>query len=276
MNALSDFFLESRLRFFYCLWCFLFTFFWSYLYQIELLYCVGRPFLELHHKFIFIDLTEAFYTVLRVCVSLSLVLCAPFVVYQMWSFFLPSFYQCESKEITCIVLLFSVLLCFEIIVIYHVFLPHMCSFLLSFEMSSPNMTFQNHEPHLFHADPEKNILEDFPAQKKEISPCLVIELNARIESSIHLFSQVYFYLCLFFQIPFVFFLFFKNNVLTAYDLCKNRKYFMCIAFLLAAALSPPDISSQCILYCVMFLVYEIGVVIGLFFSLKKSFWIHPG
>ena len=65
---------EIKLRFIYFLFSFVLTLLISYLYKFELLYLITRPFLELQQKFIFVDLTEALYTIIRICISITLAL----------------------------------------------------------------------------------------------------------------------------------------------------------------------------------------------------------
>lgn len=78
---------EIKLRFIYSLFSLIVTLLVSYIYQLELLYIITRPFLKLQQKFIFVDLTEALYTIIRICIYISIMLIIPYIIYQIWSFF---------------------------------------------------------------------------------------------------------------------------------------------------------------------------------------------
>lgn len=74
--------------------------------QLELFYLIGKPFLEVQQTFVFLDLTEAFYTVLRLALVFTLVLWIPFFFYQVWSFLIPSFYKFQRKRINSFCIFF--------------------------------------------------------------------------------------------------------------------------------------------------------------------------
>ncbi len=227
-------YLEFKLRFFYFLLSFFGALLTSYYYQLEILYIIGRPFLELQQKFIFIDLTEAFYTILYVCSVLAIFITIPFFVYHLWSYFLPSCYISERKIINNFLLLLFVLLCFEIILVYIYIFPKICEFLLSFESRKSGL--------------------------------IIIQLSARIQSYVSLLINFFVFFLAVFQIPFFFLGLYYKKICTSYDLCKNRKIIFFIFLLISAFISPPDILSELIITLLFFFMYEFLILIGLLFS----------
>jgi sec-independent protein translocase protein TatC len=238
MQQLFSHFLELKYRSFYIFLSFLLNFFTCYLYQKELVYLIGRPFVELNQKFIFIDPTEAFYIIIEVSFLLSFLCLFPYIIYQFWCFFLPSCYKYERIFVNKILVIFFVFFFIELVFIYLKIFPEVCKFLLSFEISSFN--------------------------QKATEPLFVVELSARIKSYVHLIFQFFFFLILLFQIPFCFFSFFYFKWLTSYTLCRNRKFFFFVFVFFSALFSPPDAISQIWITCFLYCIYEILIIMGLF------------
>ncbi len=192
MKQISFYFLEIRLRFFYVLLSIVFTLITISNYQLEMLYVIGRPFVNLNYKFIFIDLTEALSTILKIYGIVTLLFCIFYMIYQFWSFIIPSYYFSERKQLNMELLLILGLFILEILLIYFIILPNICNFLLSFEIQS-------------------NLI--------------IIEFSARIQSYVNLTLRVFCLVLILFQIPILFIIIYKKTWLTSYDLCNNRKIF---------------------------------------------------
>lgn len=238
MQQLFSHIIEIKSRSFYIFLSFLMTLITCYSYQMEIVYLIGRPFIELNQKFIFIDPTEAFYTIIEISFIISLLCLFPYIIYQVWCFFLPSCYNYERILLNKILGVFFVFFFIELVFIYLKIFPEVCKFLLSFEISSFN--------------------------KKTIEPLLVVELSARIKSYVNLTFQFFFFLLLLFQIPFFFFSFFYLKWLTSYTLCRNRKFFFFIFVFFSALFSPPDAISQIWITCFLYCIYEILIIMGFF------------
>lgn len=230
-------YLEFKLRFFYFLLSFFGTLLTSYFYQLEILYIIGKPFLELQQKFVFIDLTEAFYTILYICSILTICITIPFFFYHLWSYFLPSCYVSERKIINNFLLLLFVLVCFEFFFVYIYIFPKICEFLLSFESKKSGL--------------------------------IMIQLSARIQSYVSLLINFFLFLLAVFQIPFLFLGLYYKKMCTSYDLCKNRKIVFFTFLLISAFISPPDILSELIITLLFFFMYEFLICIGFFFLQNK-------
>ena len=283
MYQLSYHFLEIRLRVFYLLLSLILTITISYYYQFEILYIIGRPFLELDQKFILIDLTEAFYTILRVCGTISFLIIIPFFIYHFWSFYIPSRYNFERKSINKFTIIFFCMIFLELLILYFIIFPKICVFLLSFQVIPSNnylpiddlhgskltkliLNKQSHFPIFFPIETENGIEND--TIKK--TPVL-IELTARLESYVNLSTRFYLIMLILFQIPFLIIMFYYYNIIDCFILCKIRKFFLFSSLLISAFISPPDIISQCILAVLIFFLYELLVFVGIFHSLYQTY-----
>ncbi len=161
------YFSEIKIRLIYIGIAWIAAFLMSYFYKSELIYLISRPFLQFHNKFIFLDLTEAFYITLNVCILASSLCLFPYCLYQLWSFFIPSRYIFERKIIKQIGFFFILLFFVQIFLIYTLIFPKICDFLMSFEI-------------------------------KTLDVLVSVELSARIQSYFNLFTRFFLY-CLFFN-----------------------------------------------------------------------------
>lgn len=250
---------EIKLRFVYCLFSFLLTLLVSYFFQYQLLYLVTRPVIELQQKFIFLDLTEALSTIIRVCFCVTIMVVIPYIVYHIWSFLIPSCYTSERLIVNSFIFFFFILTILELSCIYFFIFPFICEFLSSFQFHD-TLQMKSFVPHL--GDSVWSNTNTIKSIEKSV---LVIELSARIQSYVKLLLRLLIFILFFFQIPFFFIIFYYNQFCSGYDLSINRKlyFFSCILF--SALISPPDILSQSIIICVFLILFEFLIFLGLVF-----------
>lgn len=221
---------ELRWRLLYSGVCALSTFFICYRFHRELLYVIGRPFFLEHAKFIFVDVGEAFASALYICTLTTVLLWIPYMVYQCWSFAVPSWYRGERQRMSSCVPTIAGLLVLELALVYWVLVPTCCAFLLGFQVSSG----------------------DFP----------LLELNVRIHSYMALFSKVTLVAFVVFQVPVLVFLLVRWGYIQVWTLTQHRKLVFWGALLAAAALSPPDALTQGSLALALAGFYEVAIFLG--------------
>lgn len=257
---------EMKLRFIYSLVTSIFTLSVSYLYKYELLYLITRPFLELQQKFIFLDLTEALYTIIRICCFITLILLVFHILYQIWSFLIPSCYLSERRLFNKFIIVFIILLSLEVSCIYFLLFPKIVEFFSSFQIHNPLSTIKSLSPlSTIKSLSSSQIEETSTVFHKNNSSLLVIELQARIESYVRLIIRISILILILFQIPLLFMILYYNRLCNVYQLSSNRKivFFFCILF--SAFISPPDILSQCLIFSLFLFLFEFLIVLGLIF-----------
>lgn len=242
MTNINHHLYEIKWRFFYFFFSTFCTFLILYNYKIEIVFIIGKPFVTLQQTFIFLELTEAFYTLLKVSVILTALLVIPFFFYQFWSFFVPSFYQIERRKVNLFFFSFICLWVCEILVTYFLFLPKICNFLISFEMVS-----------------------DFKHSSVYLQPIISVEFSARFESYVKLIMKISSLLFLLFQIPLCVCILYSNKILKVYSLYTNRKILSLVSLLMSAFLVPPDVVSQLIVAFLFYVLFEFLIFLGLFF-----------
>lgn len=243
MSTLNNHLLEIKFRVFYLILSALCTFFLCYNYQIEIVYIVGKPFMELQQTFVFLELTEAFYTLLRISLIITLFLVLPFFFYHLWCFFIPSFYKIERSKINFFFLFFLCLLLCEILVAYFILLPKICNFLISFEITS-----------------------EMKDSEFSFKPMVSVEYTARLGSYVKLIIKFLLGILLLCQIPLCVCFLYSKKILQVSSFYSNRKNLVLLSLVMSAFIVPPDIITQLIVAVVFFLVFEFLIFLGLFFE----------
>ena len=232
------YFTEMRYRLFYLSVSFLVAFCTCYYYSLQLIYLIARPFLQSKHYslafdkgFIFTNLTEALYTTLKVCFIWSFIFFLPFLFYQFWCFFTPSWYLFERKRykifvFSALFLAFLGSFCF-----YFRVLPTLIDFLLNFKINTVLFT---------------------------------VELQGRIDSYVKISSGVFLIVQSFFQTPLLFSLLYYLGLIDSVFLSKNRKVLILCILLLSAFVSPPDLYAEFYIFFFFLLIFESFIWIGFF------------
>lgn len=235
MSPFSHHVTEIKLRWFYFVSSTLCTFLTCSFFQPELFYFVGKPFLPFHHTFVFLGLTEAFYTLLKISALVTVLLMCPFILYHLWCFLVPSLYQRERSTLTHFILLVLGVFTCELVCIYLVVLPKMCDFFLRFQIT----------PHLYP---------------------FTVELTAQIQSYVSLLITCVSSVLGLCQLPLIVSLFYWNGWLQVSLLWTNRKFLFVVALVCSAVCVPPEIVSQLVVALVFSVFLEILILVGLFFQ----------
>ena len=230
---------ELKLRIFYLTISFLCTFFTCYYYSFEMIYLFVKPFLAYEKNFIFTDLTEAFYTTIKLNFIISIYILIPFLIYQIWCFVIPSSFLKERKKYNFFCITIFTLFNFSLIFVYFLLLPELYKFLLNFQVNTNFMS---------------------------------IQLEARIHSYVELACKIFFFSSLLFQIPIIFFLAFKYGFLNTNFLIENRSKIFFINLFLAAFISPPDVSIQILLALYLQLMIEVLLLLMFFYKKLQPPW----
>jgi len=241
MTPLQSCFYELRVRGSLVLFSSFLTFFICYGFQLEILYVIGKPFLQFGHTFVFLELTEALYTMFRISSSLTLLSILPLFLYHSWSFVVPSLYKMEREKTTGVCVLFLSLFFCEILFTYFCVLPQMCDFFLGFEMSSG-------------------------AEIVHGTPLLRLQFTARLQSYVDLVVHILWSVLILFQIPPCVVVFYSSKWIHVSSFYGNRKLWALFALLLSAFIVPPDFVSQLVLSLFFYLLLEFFIFLGFFFE----------
>lgn len=165
---------------------------------------------------------EVFILQIKVAAVLDILLCFPYMAYQIWQFVLPALYDNERKFIRSIVLSSASLFIFGVLFCLFFILPLIINFGLSF--ANDNL---------------KAVLG--------ISNIVSLSLWLSI-----IFGVM-------FQFPLITYSLIKSKIVSYQSVKDKRPYVFVIILIIAAVLTPPDIVSQLMLAIPTYLLFEIGL-----------------
>ena len=235
----SIYFTELRYRVAYFFFSLFLAFLLGTYYSTPLTHLICTPFYTVPGErifFIFTDVTEGLYTAVNVSLQCAPLFCAPLFFYQVYSFFMPSSYQGERRRIHWFLFSTAFLFLFSLYTAALLLLPKICLFLQQFQYCSPSME---------------------------------ITLQARIAPAVHWSCTTFYITALLFQTPVLVAFLHSWGVVHCSFLEKHRKHAFFLLLLIAAFLSPPDISSQSILAAGGALFYELVFWCALFYRRWK-------
>lgn len=179
------------------------------------------------------DVTAPFFTPFKLTLFVSLFLAIPFILHQVWSFISPGLYKHEKKMLIPVLFSSIVLFYSGIAFCYFVVLPIVLGF---FTGSGPE----------------------------------VMTLTPDISSYLGFVLKLFFAFGVAFEIPVAIMLLCWSGATTTTSLKQKRPYIVVGAFVVAMFLTPPDVLSQTLLALPMLLLFELGLILGAFYSKKSS------
>lgn len=174
-------------------------------------------------KLIAVGVFTPFFVPLKVLMMAGLLMALPWVMYQFWAFVAPGLYSHEKRFAIPLIVFGSGLAYIGIAFVQFFVLDKMFAFIQGFTPESVSAT------------PD-------------------------IASYVSAILSLYLAFGLAFQVPIVVMLLVRFNIVTARQLKDFRGYFIVIAFVIAAVVTPPDVISQIALAVPMILLYEVGII----------------
>ena len=182
------------------------------------------------HRLIYTNLTEVFFTYMKVAFFAGVFLTFPMLLWQIWLFIAPGLYEKERRVLVPYLIATPVLFFLGGACVYYVLIPMAWPFFLSFETTAAQTA-------------------------------LPIQLETRVSEYLDFIMVLIFAFGLAFQLPVVLTLMARAGLITEHTLIKNRKYAIVLVFIVAAMLTPPDVFSQTILALPLLALYEISILL---------------
>ena len=180
-------------------------------------------------KLIAVGVFSPFFIPLKVLMMAAFLLCLPWIMYQMWAFIAPGLYSHEKRFAIPLIMFGSLLAYGGIAFVQLLVLDKMFGFIQAFAPPS-------------------------------------VAATPDIASYVEAILSLYLAFGLAFQVPIVVVLLVRFNIVTVEQLKAFRGYFIVLAFVIAALVTPPDVISQLSLAVPMCILYECGILGSRWFS----------
>ncbi len=183
---------------------------------------------ETGRRFIYTNLTEVFWTQVKVAFFGGVCLSFPIFASQIWAFVAPGLYKHEKMAFLPFLIASPIFFVIGAAILYYVLMPIAWRFFLGFQ--SPG-------------GPES----------------LPIELEARVGDYVSLVMHLIFAFGLCFQLPVLLTLLARVGIVNSQQLASKRRYAIVGTFIVAAIVTPPDPLSQISLAVPIILLYEVSI-----------------
>jgi sec-independent protein translocase protein TatC len=179
------------------------------------------------------EVASPFLTPFKLTFFLALFAAMPYVLYQIWSFIAPALYS-KEKRLAIPILISSILLFYTgMAFAYYVVFPIIFQF---FTSAAPT---------------DVMIMTD-------------------ISSYLDFVLKLFFAFGLAFEIPIATIILISTGIISSKDLAAKRPYVVVGCFVLGMLLTPPDIISQSLLALPMWLLFEVGILLGRMISTEDT------
>ena len=194
-------------------------------------------------RLIYTNLTEAFFTYVKISFFGGMFLMFPVLAVQIWGFIAPGLYGRERRAFLPYLVATPVLFITGAALVYYFIMPMAWRFFLGFQSTGAETA-------------------------------LPIQLEARVSDYLDLVMVLMFAFGLCFQLPVLLSLMARAGMITADTLASRRRYAIVIIFVAAAFLTPPDIISQIGLAASLMALYEISILMVRYIGRKQHERAH--
>jgi len=190
-------------------------------------------------RMIFTDLTEVFFTYVKVAFFFAAFVTCPIFLVQIWKFVAPGLYRDERRAFGPFLVASPLLFFIGGSLVYFVILPLAWEFFLHFETTGGEGT-------------------------------LPIQLEAKVGEYLSLTMKLIFAFGICFQLPVLMTLLARAGIASSAGMAAKRKYAIVGVFVVAAIFTPPDPISQISLAIPIVILYELSIYMAKLVERKRA------
>lgn len=179
------------------------------------------------------DVTAPFFVPMKVTMMVAFVLALPYVLYQVWAFIAPGLYEHEKKLAAPIILSSFLLFLLGMAFAYFFVFPAVFKFVAAYTPSG-------------------------------------VQMATDIDKYLSFVLTLFLVFGLSFETPVVEMVLVRLGMVSIEKLREFRPYFIVIAFVIAAIVTPPDVISQFMLAVPMILLYEFGIFMSRYITPREA------
>ncbi len=235
-NSLLSHLIELRSRILKALLSVLVVFLCLAYFAQDLYQVLARPLLDVlpdNSSMIATDVASPFFAPFKLTLVLSFFIAIPYVLYQVWAFVAPGLYKNEKRLVAP--LLFSSTMLFYAGMAFAYFVVFPLAFAFFTSVAPQGVT-----------------------------------VSTDINSYLDFVLKLFFAFGISFEIPIAIILLCWTGATDAKSLRAKRPYVIVGAFVVGMLLTPPDVISQTLLALPMWLLFEVGVLIGGFYAQRNE------
>lgn len=198
----------------------------------DLYHYLARPLMAVlpeNASMIATDVASPFFAPFKLTLVLSFFIAIPYVLYQVWAFIAPGLYKTEKKLVMPLLVSSTLLFYAGMAFAYFVVFPLAFAFFTSVAPSG-------------------------------------VTVSTDITSYLDFVLKLFFAFGVSFEIPIAIILMCWTGVTDAKSLRAKRPFVIVGVFVIGMLLTPPDVISQTLLALPMWLLFEVGVIVGGFYS----------